>query len=229
MILKRSACRFLRDQSTAPAVKICGLTDPEQALAIAAMGVDAIGVIGVAGTPRYVEDTPRRNLFSQLEQHCPEVHRVWVVADASEEELDASLQGNGIPTVVQLHGKETPEQCLALRQRHPKTRVWKALRLRSLDDLKSVENYLESVDALLLDAWSPDQLGGTGHRLPLDWLAETRLQLPWWLAGGISAEWIPELLEKVSPDGLDASSRLEVRPGWKDLKKVSALLSAVRP
>lgn len=229
MILKRSACRFLRDPSTTPAVKICGLTDPEQALAIAAMGVDAIGVIGVAGTPRYVEDTPRRDLFSQLEQHCPEVHRVWVVADASVEELDAALQGDGTPTVMQLHGQETPEQCLALRQCHPTTRVWKALRLRSLEDLKSVENYLECVDALLLDAWSPDQLGGTGHRLPLDWLAETRLPLPWWLAGGISAEWIPELLEKVSPDGLDASSRLEVRPGWKDLEKVSALLSAVRP
>ena len=117
MILRRSACRFLRDPSTAPAVKICGLTDIEQALAIAAMGADAIGVIGVAGTPRYVEDTPRRNLFSQLEQQFPELHRVWVVADATAEELDAALQGNGIPTVVQLHGKENPEQCLALRQR----------------------------------------------------------------------------------------------------------------
>jgi phosphoribosylanthranilate isomerase len=48
------------------------------------------------------------------------------------------------------------------------------------------------------------------------------------LAGGISAEWIPELLDRVTPDGLDASSRLEVRPGWKDLEKVNALLSAVQ-
>ena len=228
MILRRSACRILRDQSTAPAVKICGLTDIEQALAIAAMGADAIGVIGVARTPRFVEDTPRRNLFSQLEQQFPDLQRVWVVADASDVVLDAALQGKGTPTVVQLHGNESPAQCLALQQRHPRTRFWKALRLRSLDDLAAVENYLGSVDALLLDAWSPDQLGGTGHRLPLDWLAETRLTLPWWLAGGISAEWVPELLERVTPDGLDASSRLEVRPGWKDLKKVNALLSAVR-
>jgi phosphoribosylanthranilate isomerase len=64
--------------------------------------------------------------------------------------------------------------------------------------------------------------------LPLDWLAETDLPLPWWLAGGISAEWIPELMERVQPDGLDASSRLEVRPGWKDLSKVQALLNAVQ-
>ena len=60
------------------------------------------------------------------------------------------------------------------------------------------------------------------------WDAETTLPLPWWLAGGISAEWIPELLDRVTPDGLDASSRLEVRPGWKDLEKVNALLTAVQ-
>ena len=228
MILRRSACRFLRDQPTSPAVKICGLTDIEQALAIAAMGADAIGVIGVEGTPRYIEDTPRRALFSQLQQRFPALQRVWVVADASEKVLDAALQGQGTPTVVQLHGGESPAQCLALRKRHPRMRIWKALRLRTLDDLAAVENYLESVDALLLEAWSPNQLGGTGHRLPLDWLAETQLPLPWWLAGGISAEWIPELLERVTPDGLDASSRLEVCPGWKDLQKVNALLSAVR-
>ena len=84
-------------------------------------------------------------------------------------------------------------------------------------------------DALLVDAWSPDQLGGTGHRLPLEWLSEARLPIPWWLAGGISSEWIPELLSQVSPDGLDASSRLEVRPGWKDLNKVASLLKAVSP
>ena len=228
MILRRSASRILRDQSTAPAVKICGLTDTEQALAIAAMGADAIGVIGVAGTPRYLEDSPRRALFSQLQLNFPSLLRVWVVADPSNAMLDASLQGEGTPTVIQLHGQETPSQCQALRQRHPEITVWKALRLRSQDDLHAVKGYVQSVDGLLLDAWSPDQLGGTGHRLPLDWLAETNLPLPWWLAGGISAEWIPELLDRVTPDGLDASSRLEVRPGWKDLEKVNALLSAVK-
>ena len=218
----------MRAQRSNPLIKICGLTDAEQALAIAAMGADAIGVIGVAGTPRFVEDQARRNLFQALEHKAPSVMRVWVVADPDDATLNRALMQSGAPSVVQLHGSETAERCLELKQRHPGLKWWKALRLRDADDLQRLEIYSGVVDALLLDAWSPDQLGGTGHRLPLDWLAETDLPLPWWLAGGISAEWIPELMERVQPDGLDASSRLEVRPGWKDLSKVQALLNAVQ-
>ena len=211
-----------------PALKICGLTDLGQALAIAKLGADAIGVIGVPDTPRYLADAPRRALFECLEQLAPQLQRVWVVANATEDTINKGLSGAGAPTVVQLHGDESPETCLKLRQRHPETRFWKALRLRTPDQLNSVEPYMDAVHALLLDAWNPDQLGGTGHRLPLDWLAEADLPLPWWMAGGVSAEWIPELLAQVNPDGLDASSRLEIRPGWKDLNKVAALVEAIR-
>ena len=229
MILGRSNTTTLRENRPAPAVKICGLTDPDQALAIAGMGADAIGVIGVPGTPRYVDETERRLLFQQLEQAAPDLERVWVVADLPDHALSRGLADQGFPTVVQLHGEESPQRCQHLKQHHPQTKFWKALRLRTPEQLRRVEAYIGSVDALLLDTWSPDQLGGTGHRLPLEWLSEARLPIPWWLAGGICAEWIPELLSQLSPDGLDASSRLEVRPGWKDLSKVASLLKAVRP
>jgi phosphoribosylanthranilate isomerase len=62
----------------------------------------------------------------------------------------------------------------------------------------------------------------------LDWISNQNHDVAWWLAGGISAEWVPELLKDVAPDGLDASSRLEIKPGWKDLNKVKALVDAVR-
>ena len=218
----------MADHRTAPAIKICGLTDPEQALAIAALGADAIGVIGVPGTPRFVEEGERRRLFQRLASQVPELERVWVIADAEPAAITAALQGEGIPTVLQLHGNESPDQCRHLRAMHPDTQIWKALRLRDASQLDHARAYCEAVDALLLDAWSPDQLGGTGHRLPLDWLSNAQLPLPWWLAGGISAEWIPELLHQVSPKGIDASSRLEVRPGWKDLEKVKSLIDAIK-
>ena len=210
-----------------PALKICGLTDPDQALAIAKLGADAIGVIGVAGTPRYVADGHRRTLFQHLEQQAPGLQRVWVVANADRDAIDAGLSGEGVPTVVQLHGDESPDVCLSLRQRHPDTQFWKALRLRNPDQLQRISPYSQAVDALLLDAWNPDQLGGTGHRLPLEWLAEATIPIPWWMAGGISAEWIPELLAQIKPNGLDASSRLEIHPGLKDLGKVRDLVKAL--
>ena len=218
----------MADHRTNPALKICGLTDLDQALAIAALGVDAIGIIGVAGTPRYMPEEKRRDVFEHLRLQAPTLQRVWVVANAELAWIDAALSGPGAPTVVQLHGDESPDTCRDLKRRHPATQFWKALRLRGQEQLKSVEPYGDAVDALLLDAWNPDQLGGTGHRLPLDWLANCELPLPWWMAGGVSAEWIPELLAQVKPHGLDASSRLEIRPGWKDLDKVAALVAAIR-
>ncbi len=215
---------------SAVAVKICGLTDINQADAVAALGAQAIGVIGVEGSPRFVAEAKRRELFMHLQHHHPDVERVWVVADLDEQTLDAALGGDGVPSVVQLHGDESPQRCAQLRSRHPCTRWWKALRLRQAEDLRRLQGYGACVDALLLDAWSPDQLGGTGHRLNLDWLEtldrHRPASLPWWLAGGISAEWIPKLLGKVRPDGLDASSRLETAPGIKNLTKVQALIEA---
>ena len=210
-----------------PAIKICGLTDTDQALEIAALGVDAIGVIGVERTPRHLAESQRRQLFAALEQAFPKLLRVWVVADLNDDQLDRALDGDGPPSVVQLHGSESPERCRILRQKYPEVQWWKALRLREANDLNGVADYCKEVDALLLDAWSPSHLGGTGHRLPLEWLNSSTLPLPWWLAGGISAEWVATVLEQTSPHGLDASSRLEQRPGWKDLTKVKALVEAV--
>ena len=215
---------------SAVAVKICGLTTDAQADAIAAMGAKAIGVIGVAATPRFIPEQQRRELFAHLHHRHPSVDRVWVVADLDDAQLNEALGGEGTPTVVQLHGNETPERCSTLRLRHPQTRWWKALRLRQPEDLDCLQRYDACVDALLLDAWSAEQLGGTGHRLDLSWLQQLERQLPsampWWLAGGISAEWIPDLLSQVRPDGLDASSRLETAPGVKDLTKVRDLIEA---
>ena len=213
-------------------LKICGLTDCDQACEIAAMGVHAIGVIGVPDTPRFVSPSQRRAIFQRLTQEHPLLKRVWVVADPSDEQLASAFSGEGQPSVVQLHGEESPQRCTELRRLYPGINWWKALRLRGEADLNGIDAYVASVDALLLDAWSPNQLGGTGHRLGPAWFErlETRIcsGLPWWLAGGISAEWVPTLLNQVSPFGLDASSRLEHSPGVKDLRRVEALIEAVR-
>jgi phosphoribosylanthranilate isomerase len=84
------------------------------------------------------------------------------------------------------------------------------------------------VDALLLDAWLPDRLGGTGHPIPPEWLVDFCPILPWWLAGGVTPERAPALLRELRPTGLDASSGVEDAPGLKNLPRVAALVEAVR-
>ena len=80
---------------------------------------------------------------------------------------------------------------------------------------------------MLLDAWAPDQLGGTGQRLPLAWLQGFKPEVPWWLAGGVASQALPEILSQVRPDGLDVSSAVEKSPGDKDLEGVAKLVRAV--
>jgi len=211
---------------TSPLLKICGLRDPEQAAAVACLGVDAIGVIGVPGSPRYLEPGQRPPLFAAVQAAAPVCQRVLVVADPDDRQL-AELAGGQGHGVVQLHGSETPERCHQLRASLGCT-VWKALRIRSPHDLKQAWDYAHAVDALLLDAWVPDQLGGTGHRIPSEWLAGFTPPLPWWLAGGIRADRVAPLLAQLTPTGLDASSGVERAPGDKDLALVEALVAAVR-
>ena len=88
------------------------------------------------------------------------------------------------------------------------------------------------VYALLLDAWVPDQLGGTGDRIPIEWLSGFESPLPWWLAGGLNPERVaPALgaLQDQPPSGLDVSSGVERAPGDKDLVMAEQLVAALAP
>ncbi|KRO94764.1 MAG: phosphoribosylanthranilate isomerase [Cyanobium sp. MAG_216] len=209
-----------------PLLKICGLRDPAQAAAVAQLGVDAIGVIGVPGSPRFLEAEQRPALFAAMRAAAPGCRGVLVVADPLEQQWPQLELGQG-HAVVQLHGSETPQLCGQVRSRLG-CEIWKALRIRRPEDLQRAVDYAPVVDALLLDAWVPDQLGGTGHPIPIEWLQGFTPVLPWWLAGGIRAERVPGLLSQLGPTGLDASSGVERSPGDKDLDQVAALVAAVR-
>jgi len=210
---------------TSPRLKICGLRQPDQAVAVALLGVDAIGVIGVEGSPRYLNPPERQVLFAAVRAAAPLCQRVLVMADPEEATLEqlGTDRGHG---VVQLHGTESPQRCRELGERLG-CEIWKALRIRNPQDLERAAAYAEVVDALLLDAWRPDQLGGTGHPIPIEWLDQFQPTLPWWLAGGIRPDRVAPVLARLRPPGLDASSGVERAPGDKDLKLVADLVSAI--
>ncbi len=208
-----------------PLLKICGLRQPDQAAAIAGMGVAAIGVIAVESSPRFVPPARRPELFLAAKTARPSCLGVLVVADPQPADLEWLGCGQG-HDILQLHGQESVERCQELR-RSLGVKVWKALRLRDRSDLTKAAHYAHHVDGLLLDAWVADQLGGTGQRLPLEWLQGFKPEVPWWLAGGVSSHAVAEILSQVRPDGLDVSSAVEKSPGDKDLKQVANLVRAV--
>ena len=210
------------------AIKICGLTKTSQARSIAEFKINAIGVIGVKNSPRFVPEEECIKIFNEVEKVSSNIEKVLVIADKKLEELKCINNRSTPPSVIQLHGNESVDYCRELKNEFPSIKLWKAFRLKSINDLEKTIQYEKNIDAILIDAWDNKSLGGTGNRVPIELLVNKTFKVPWILAGGISAEIIPEIFSKLRPDGIDASSRLEISPGIKDIKKVESLVREIR-
>lgn len=209
-------------------VKICGLVIPEQAIAIARLGASAIGLIAVRSSPRYVTPLQMRAISQSLmAESLSQVERVGVFVDPDKDALQEAIEVGHL-TTVQLHGKETPAVCEQVRQRYPHLKLLKAFRIRSDSDLLTASPYKDIVDAVLLDAYHPKLMGGTGETL--DWRSLTDFQCnkPWILAGGLTPHNVKEALQIVQPDGIDLSSGVEINPGNKDLAKTRTLFEHLK-
>lgn len=205
-------------------VKICGITQPQQSLAIASLGATALGFICVPTSPRYVTTAQIQTAVAELPL---KIDRIGVFANANIQEIsqivvDAQLTG------IQLHGDEPPEFCCQLRQYLPQIEIIKALRIRSVENLETAVTYIKSVDTLLLDAYHPQQLGGTGKTLDWRMLQQFNPGCPWFLAGGLTPDNIVAALTEVNPHGIDLSSGVETSPGDKDLDKVARLFQQLK-
>ena len=216
-------------------IKICGLTTVQQAQAVVACGVQAVGVIAVEGSPRWVPPPVSQAIWTAIQEQDASVERVLVVADGDDARLDAYLgaqDNRQRPTILQLHGQEQPERCRQLIQRWGLP-IWKAHRIGSPEDLRRVQQRRDGAAARLFDAHVPRQPGGTGRQLPVTWFCGQQLSGPWWLAGGLGPDNVATILQHlatmgVRPDGVDASSRLEHAPGRKNLQRCAAFVAAVR-
>jgi phosphoribosylanthranilate isomerase len=205
--------------ATGMRIKICGITKPEQGSAIAHLGATAIGFMCVPTSPRYVSGAQIRAVVEQLPLS---VDKIGVFANATLEEIIQLVTDSGL-TGVQLHGDELPAFAVQVRQALPNVEIIKAFRIRSLEDLETTTTYSDCIDTLLLDAYHPQQLGGTGKTIDWMMLQEFSPACPWFLAGGLRPDNILTALSKVQPSGIDLSSGVERAPGDKDLDKVAQL------
>lgn len=199
-------------------VKICGITRAEDAALAAELGATWVGFVFWPGSPRFVTRAAAAEILATLPPH---VTGVGVFVDQPAVEVDATAAQVGLGA-VQLHGDESPDAYRAGGRR-----VIKALRLAS--EINGAAADAVSLDAtLLLDAFDPVRMGGTGRQV--DWtvaatIARRRRTI---LSGGLRAENVREALERVSPYALDVSSGIESTPGIKDATRMRAFFDAVR-
>jgi phosphoribosylanthranilate isomerase len=199
--------------------KVCGITTPEDALAAASSGADAIGLV-FAESPRKVSLEEAREIGAAL-PGC--VLKVGVFVNEEPEEVLRIAREVGLD-YAQLHGDETPETVTFLREGGVK--VMKALRVRDEGSLAAMEGY--GADLVMLDAWSEKARGGTGERF--DWALAKSLRGRGNIvvSGGLSPENVREAISFFEPYGVDASSSLEEAPGKKNEERVRRFVSAAK-
>ena len=201
-------------------VKICGITQIQQGQQIAALGASTLGFICVERSPRYL--TPEQ-IKIIIEQLPVDIDKIGIFANHQPEEI-ASVVAIANLTGVQLHGAESPDFCAQLRQIiASEIELIKAFRVKTAASLNDTEAYANYVDTLLLDAYHPQMLGGTGKTIDWQDLQQFKPTLPWMLAGGLTPDNVSEALSRLQPDGIDLSSGVERSPGDKDIVKVAQL------
>ena len=231
-----------------PLVKICGLTNKEDAMAAADFGADLLGFVFCEASPRNASESVVREVRAALRNRpAIEASRksapflVGIIIDTTSQQAKTalSLARQGILDFVQLHGERAAQEFFADKENLSLAHYCAT----NLDDDSGAnvgggENCAGGLDKIqgllnlgeprvLLDAKVGDKVGGTGTQVAEDLVFEAKKKSPLWLAGGLSADSVRDVIEKYSPELIDASSLLEAAPGKKDLEKLKAFFAEI--
>lgn len=207
-------------------VKICGITNLEDAQAAVDAGADLVGFIFYPPSPRYVSFEQAKGIISAI-RYSSSVKIVGVFVNESVEQIREIVEYCDLD-LVQLSGDEPPEVARALS-----LHVYKSLRPRDETDARALaEKYRAVVNlntpAFIIDSFNPKLFGGTGERADWTIARETAREFPILLAGGLTPANVAESIAFVQPWGVDVSSGVERAPGLKDHAKVSAFMEKVK-
>jgi phosphoribosylanthranilate isomerase len=203
---------------SATRIKICGITRPQDALAAAAGGADAIGMVFYPESPRAVSAAQAREIVAVVP---PFVTVVGLFVDEPADAVRRTLEDVPVD-LLQFHGDETPDYCSQF------ARPWiKALRVRAETDVAGECERYHSGRGVLLDTWHEGKAGGTGKTF--DWeLGRVSTSLPVVLAGGLDADNVGGAIKALRPAAVDVSSGVESAPGIKDAAGIRQFIGAVR-
>lgn len=198
-------------------VKICGITNYEDATAAIDMGADLLGFNFYPKSPRYV---PVEKVVEIINRLPAFIDIAGVFVNAPFDQIRETI-GECELNWIQLHGDEDPEFCSSFLSLN--VRTMKALRVKEQKDIEKAEKYF--TDAILLDAFDPEKYGGTG--LTFDWNIVGNIDKRIFLAGGINPDNVVSAVE-LGVYGIDICSGIESRPGKKDHKKMKKLFDNIR-
>lgn len=199
-------------------IKFCGITRAEDARLAASLGVDAIGLVLVPQSPRYLDPEAARELGRALP---PFVSRVALLMDA-DADFVARVVDRLRPDVLQFHGAEPPAFCRAFARPYVKT----VPMVGAQQDLGDWSRRYADAAALLLDGHAAGELGGQGRRF--DWSGACGSGQPLILAGGLAADNVGEAIRRLRPYAVDVSSGIEYAPGLKDAARMQQFIEEVR-
>ena len=198
-------------------IKICGITNLEDAIAASQLGADALGFIFYKESQRYVEPEVAKNITSELP---PFITTVGVFVNQGLDDIALIVEKTSI-NVAQLHGDETPEFCGKVP-----LRSIKVIRIKDASDMDKVAQYPDQ--DILFDTHSDIEYGGTGKIFDWEILNKRTLPNRIILSGGLNPGNVLEAVRAVRPYAVDVSSGVEAEPGRKDHKKIKAFIEAIK-
>ena len=199
-------------------VKICGITNLDDAMAAADFGADALGFVFFKNSPRYISPANAEKIIKKLP---PFISAVGVFVNEDKKNIEKIVSRTGI-NITQLHGDEPPKACNLSKP------SIKAIRVKSLDSLEVISKYKDKVSAFLLDTYTPELFGGTGQIFNWDIAVEARQFGKVILAGGLTPENIEKAVRFVHPYAVDVSSGVEAEKGRKDHKKMRLFIERAK-
>jgi phosphoribosylanthranilate isomerase len=205
---------------TATRIKFCGLTRADEVVLACALGVDYLGLVLAAGSPRQLELDQARAL-ARLARVQPAPPRIVVLLRNAPADLVAAAVAAVGPDLLQFHGDESEADCRAGGLAY-----WKALGAGGVDDLRALVAGYASAAALLLDGHAPGASGGAGTAL--EWTRWPRSGRSLVLAGGLRPDNVAAAIRTARPWAVDVSSGIEAQPGRKDPRRMHDFVAAVR-
>ena len=207
-----------------PLVKICGITNLEDAALAANAGAEFLGLNFFPESPRFLESAAATKLASEIKNKLPNIKLVGVFVNERPEQINKLAKLCELD-ILQFHGEETPDFCEKFD-----LPIWRAFRVKNHESLSDVQQFLH-LAGIVLDAYKKGAIGGTGQTFDWELIHRVRDELPYFiLSGGINLHNVSKAIKQLRPNVIDVCSGAEDHNNKrkKDPQKIKDLFEAIR-